>query len=204
MKTDAIKIIVFDLGEVLVKLDFSKVMALRHLGPQGLEQSIVSMNQWDIYDAFERGSLSEGEFLNQLNRQLSEKLTLDSFRAVWNSVLKQTVPGIPELLEKLSQQYPLFALTNSNETHIHYLKAQFPWVRFFHQVLTSYELGCRKPEPEIYEKLISLTQINAPQILFMDDRPENIDGARRCGISAELCQRPEEDLPRILKSYSVL
>ena len=204
MTHSRIQTVVFDLGEVLVRLDFSQVMALRRLNPSGLEASITSMNHWPLYDAFERGNVSEIDFLNQLNQDLSTSLTLSQFRTLWNSVLGPTVPGIPSYLETLSQSYSLFALTNSNETHIRFFKENYPWVKNFKKVLTSFELGCRKPEAVIFEKMIEITQTPRDSILFLDDRLENVEGARSCGIPAELCKNSEQELAPILAKYQIV
>ena len=199
MRKNLIKAIVFDLGEVLVKLDFSKIMALRSISHSNVQHSIQSMNEWPLYDAFERGQVTENQFIERLNQDFRQSFTLEQFRGVWNSVLRETVNGVEDLLENLSQHYPLYALTNSNETHIQHLKANYSWTRFFTQVLTSYELGCRKPEPQIYEKLITIAQCPANQILFFDDRLENVLGAKALGIQAELITQPSLDLARILE-----
>ncbi len=203
MLTPKIKTLVFDLGEVLIKLNFSKIMYLRRLREMHLESSLQSMNQWPLYDTFERGKITEKEFLIKLNKELAISLTLDTFRPLWNSVLQDSVFGIEQTLKQLAQNYPLWILTNSNETHINHFKINYPWHNQFQGILTSYELGCRKPEKSIYEKLISLTHSSANSILFVDDRKENIEGARACGIHAELCEDTSRDLAKILKSYSI-
>ncbi len=198
-----IQVITFDLGEVLVKLNFSKVMGLRKLAIKNLDQSITSMNHWPLYDAFERGTVNETQFLTKLNDELGTQLSQDAFREVWNSVLEETVPGMERTLEKLCRHYRLFALTNSNETHINHLFQHYPWTHYFQSVLTSYQLGCRKPERAIYEKLITITGVQPQEILFLDDRVENVLGAKELGIQAELCQKSEIDLPKILRQYRV-
>ena len=197
------KAIVFDIGEVLIKLNFSQVMNLRKVASASTDLAIHSMNHWKSYDLFERGGLNESSFLDQLNQELGLKLTLTEFKVIWNSVLGETVTGIEALLKNLSERYPLFALTNSNETHIHHFKNHYPWVRYFTQILTSYELNCRKPEPLIYKKLIAITQTTPKEILFFDDRPENVEGAKQLGIQAFLCQTPEIEIPQILTQLSI-
>jgi putative hydrolase of the HAD superfamily len=192
------KVVVFDLGEVLVKLDFSKIMALRSISHSGVQHSIQSMNEWPLYDAFERGRVTESQFVARLNQEFSQTFTVEQFRQLWNSVLTDTMPGVEGLLEELSRRYPLYALTNSNETHIQHLKENYSWVNCFTKVLTSHELGYRKPEAQIYEKLITIAKCPPNQILFLDDRLENVLGAKALGIHAELVTEPSLDLPRIL------
>ncbi|NBY19802.1 HAD family phosphatase [bacterium] len=203
MPPSIVKAIVFDLGEVLIKLDFSQVMALRKKCTQQLEASIQSMNEWPIYDAFERGHVNEFEFIQKINLELSLSLNPETFKTIWNSVLKEPVPEIGTTLKRLNKKYPLWALTNSNETHIKHFKNNYPWHQEFQEVLTSFELGHRKPEKEIYEKMLNRIGFKSDEILFLDDRKENVEGARKLGIRSELCQHTPEDLPHIFKRHSI-
>lgn len=203
MPLPPVRAIVFDLGEVLIKLDFSRVNELRRLTKRAIDASIQAMNEWTLYDSFERGHLDEREFITRLNQELSLSLSAEDFRSIWNSVLKEPVPGIELILTSLAQHYPLWALTNSNETHINHFKANYPWQRYFQAVLTSFELGHRKPELEIYKKMIQTVGFNPDEILFLDDREENIEGARRMGIRAELCKHTGVELPAIFQKHSV-
>jgi putative hydrolase of the HAD superfamily len=52
----------------------------------------------------------------------------------------------------------------------------------FHHVTLSYEVRSIKPEREIYEHCLAGLGMPAEQTLFLDDRPENIEGAKRLGI----------------------
>lgn len=54
---------------------------------------------------------------------------------------------------------------------------------YFDVVLVSYEVGFTKPDPRIYELCLSRLGVPASAALFVDDRPENVDGARRVGIA---------------------
>ena len=179
------------------------MLKLRDLKKLPLDLSLQAMNRWPLYDAFERGMVTEAEFINGLNDELSLSLTPDTLIPIWNTVLGNEVAGIENILQKLSTQYPLFILTNSNPIHITFFKTNYPWVKYFTKIFTSFELGYRKPEAPIYQALIKATQLAPEELLFLDDRIENVEGARRCGITSELCSAPERDLPVILKNYAV-
>jgi HAD superfamily hydrolase (TIGR01509 family) len=49
-------------------------------------------------------------------------------------------------------------------------------------VVISYEVGCAKPEPRIFEIALDRLGVAPSHALFVDDREENIEGARRLGI----------------------
>jgi len=73
----------------------------------------------------------------------------------------------------------------------------------FDQVTFSYELGVIKPEAEIYSHAIEGLGVDAAEALFLDDRPENVEGARAAGIHAEVFTTWEEFLERDRARYGL-
>src|SRR5579885_1856179 len=59
-------------------------------------------------------------------------------------------------------------------------------LKHFDQITFSFELGCTKPDRRIYEHALQGLGLPAEEALFIDDRPENVAGARRAGLHAEL------------------
>lgn len=66
------------------------------------------------------------------------------------------------------------------------LRATAGFLDHFDQVTFSYELGMIKPEPEIYHYAVRGLDVAPEEALFLDDRPENIEGARAIGLQAEV------------------
>lgn len=66
------------------------------------------------------------------------------------------------------------------------LRARKGFLDRFDHVTFSYELGCVKPQREIYEDAIRGAGVAAQEALFIDDRTENIEGAVAAGLNAEL------------------
>lgn len=60
------------------------------------------------------------------------------------------------------------------------------FTRHFDQVTFSCELGCTKPRREIYEHAVRGLGCAPGEALFLDDRPENVEGARAAGLQSEL------------------
>lgn len=198
--------VVFDIGEVLVRLDFSPIGHLLGLGPNvPLGEAISRFSQWDLYDSFERGHVDADAFYRQAVAPLGPNApTYDQFVAVWNSVILDEVPGIGSLLERLSRRCSLYTLSNSNSLHIDSCLGRFDWFAHFRAVYSSHHLGLRKPEVEAYQRLAALTGHAPERILFLDDRHENILGARRAGWHGEHCQDPVADVGRILRRYGLV
>ncbi len=83
------------------------------------------------------------------------------------------------------------------------LRSRNGFLDHFDQVTFSYELGVIKPEPEIYSYAVQGLGIDPSEALFLDDRPENVDGAREAGLHAELFTTWEEFLQRDRARYGL-
>jgi glucose-1-phosphatase len=92
---------------------------------------------------------------------------------------------LPEsLLESLTARYRLVLLSNTNPIHFEMIRATFPHLRHFHQLVLSYEVKAMKPQAEIYRAAIEAAQCRAEECFYSDDIPEYVEGARKFGIDA--------------------
>ncbi|HLH41356.1 MAG TPA: HAD family phosphatase [Bryobacteraceae bacterium] len=73
----------------------------------------------------------------------------------------------------------------------------------FDHVTFSYQVGSVKPEPAIYQDAIAGLSLPPGEILFLDDREENVEGARQAGLLAEVFSTWEEFLGRTLIRYNL-
>jgi len=199
---ERVRAIAFDIGEILIRLDFDgwvRALGLGHHG--GLRPAMEALGGWDAFDAFERGRLDETGFRDWVLPRLPTRMSPQEFRVAWNAVLAGPVEGVEALVRGLSARVPVFALSNTNPTHLEHILERYPWFSCFREVLASCDLGHRKPEPAIYEILIRRVGLPAGEILFVDDRAENVHGARALGITAELCSGGPGELAALIARY---
>jgi len=79
-----------------------------------------------------------------------------------------------------AQGTPTFILSNTNDIAIGHIRRRFPFFANFDGYVFSYEHGCLKPDPKLYEVLEGLARAKGPEILFLDDKEENlVTGAAR-------------------------
>jgi putative hydrolase of the HAD superfamily len=85
-----------------------------------------------------------------------------------------------------------------------FLRAAPGFLEHFDQVTFSYELGMVKPEPGIYAHAIAGLGIDPGQTLFLDDRPDNVEGARAVGLHAQIfsCAAPRKH-SKLFESYGL-
>jgi len=175
-------IILFDLGNVLVRLDYAAFLRTLGFDHQMTEAELYHLLE-DESRAFEMGKASATEFLDVVNKKLRRSYTFDQFREAWVSILPSAVPGSRELLERLAGRYRLMMLSNTNELHFQHTFNMLPVLQRFERFFLSYEIGTLKPDPSIYQYVLEHVDVPAQRILFIDDLEKNIQAAKSVGMS---------------------
>lgn len=191
--------LLLDLGEVLIPLNFKPLFKAFDLfkNTDG-DLSGDALARWGLYDKFERGDLDEQGFRVALAEALGREVPHEQFLSHWNSVFDGHLPEVDEFLKEMSSQMPVFALSNTNPSHMLEVKRLYPWLSSFREVFTSYELKARKPEAEIFQRALTRMNARAEDVIFVDDRKENVESAHKLGINAYVAARSVERLREIV------
>lgn len=184
-----IRNIIFDLGGVLLPVDYAAVLAaFAKLGPARGESFYSQHTQQPLFDRLEKGEISGGEFLFALKKQFPEASETD-LASAWNAILGQFPAGRLTLLGKIRKHYRIFLLSNTNEIHIRQFLADMKtlpgpedFADCFDGVYYSYETGFRKPEREIFELVLLENNLDASETLFLEDTEANVRAAVAVGI----------------------
>ena len=178
--------LLFDIGGVVVRIDFGRVFA-RWAEHAGCDAALLreKFSHDEPYQRHERGEIDAVAYFASLRGSLGIDLDDARLRDGWNTIFVEEMPGIAALLARLAPQIPLYAFGNTNRTHWTQFLEQFaPAVRQFRTVFASYEMGLRKPEPAAFAHIVKEIGVPASRILFFDDTLENVEGARACGLQA--------------------
>jgi putative hydrolase of the HAD superfamily len=89
-----------------------------------------------------------------------------------------------DLLKELKKRYPLYLISNTNEMHFNHIKSKYKILRHFKKTFPSHKMGHRKPEREIYEKVLAQIGLKPEETVFIDDVPQFVEGARKAGMRA--------------------
>mgnify|MGYP000022179910 FL=1 len=196
-KIDAI---IFDLGGVLIDIDYTKTrQAFENLGISNFNELYSQASQQDLFDRFETGQISGQHFINLLLNYFSEPISPNKVVHAWNAMLFDFQIEKLTLLEELAEKYPLFLLSNTNELHVPIVRQRLakltakPLEAYFKKVYFSHELGLRKPNAEIFEVVCSENNLNPSTTLFIDDSIQHIEGAKKCGLQT-IHLTPDKDL----------
>lgn len=178
--------ILFDLGNVLIDIDFYRCARLwsDHAGiPAHVLASRFRID--DAYKAFECGKLDASAFYEALRKQLEISLPDDIMREGWNAIIRDEKPGIRDCLEQLARRYPLYVLTNTNPEHeMVWAEKHRDLLSYFEKIFVSSHMGYRKPDAAAYLHVSQSIGVPCSEILFFDDADENVEGARKAGMQA--------------------
>jgi len=192
-----IEMLLFDLGGVLV--EFAGNDAIIELTSGRLNREAARRFWLDSpwLARYETGRCNEQEFAAGVIADLHIDMDTAPFLREFISWEIGPYPGAMELLDRLTQRYTLACLTNNNELHWNALNAMCGIERKFKKCYVSYLLGCKKPAPQIFSHVLADCGIAADRILFFDDNPECIEGARQAGIKGYCVREMEELLHRL-------
>ena len=125
------------------------------------------------------------------------------FRNIWNEIFVEN-KGMERILKNLKKNYPLYLISNTNAMHWNYLLPKYNHLlKHFRRRFPSHQVGHRKPNPEIYQKVLKLIgRFKPEETVFIDDHPGFIEGARAVGMHAILFKTPSQ-LIRELKKLDV-
>ena len=198
-----IKNIIFDFGDVFINLnktDWQK--ALQSIGISSWTTEINSIN-----DLYEKGLCSEEDFLTEIQK-LGTSKSLEQTKENWCKILGDFPLKRLEFLEEISKKYRLFLLSNTDAIHIaHFRKTvgeEFysRFINAFEKTYFSYEMGLRKPQPEIYTQVLLENDLNPSETLFVDDKKENTDAAQELGIQIWNLQVGKDDVVELYKKIA--
>lgn len=179
-----IKVIIFDLGGVLV--EFTGIEQLVEISNGQLSKddarSFWLHSEW--LTKFETGQCAENEFAKGVIKELNLKIAPDEFLHEFISWEKGPYPRAIDLLEVLRNSLTLFCLSNNNSLHWKIQKEKSGIHRKFHRCYISYEMGMMKPDQEIYEFVISDSGMLPNEMLYFDDNKECIESASKLGINS--------------------
>lgn len=183
--------IIFDLGGVVLDIDYKQTLrAFAQLGVQNLEEIYTLTAQREVVSQFERGQIDAHTFMKELQPLLRIDLDYDKAVDAWNAMILPWSAQRMALVERLRKHYGLHLLSNTNTLHRDLFEETLRQTtgrtmsHYFDHVGYSFEMGARKPEPEIFRAMLRWAQLDPSRTLFIDDNASNVEAARAEGIVA--------------------
>jgi HAD superfamily hydrolase (TIGR01509 family) len=192
--------IVFDLGKVLVDFDYSiaaRKVAVR--STKQLDNLRHFLGSSEILARFESGLLTRRQFFSEMSAFTGFTGTIEEFVSDFADIFVP-IPPMIELHAELRQRgFQTFIFSNTNDIAVEHIRRNFPFFVNFDGYIYSYEVGSMKPHPKIYEAMEKLCGRDSKDIIYLDDRPENIATGRERGWNVILHEVPEKTLAALEK-----
>lgn len=184
-----IKNIIFDFGGVILNIDFNKTInAFVNLGIDRFSESFTGFAQSQVFNDLETGKSSPSEFYDGLRTELGVSLSNEQIAEAWNALLLDLPPHRVDILKSLKNNYRIFLLSNTNQIHFESYNSRFKldyghdFADLFEHAYWSFNVKKRKPDAEIFEHVLTNSNLIAAETLFIDDSYQHIEGARKLGI----------------------
>ncbi len=185
-----IKNILFDLGGVLLNIDYdAPVKQFEQLGLKDFDQLYTKKSQHKLLDDLETGNISPDQFRTELKKHLTSNPTDQQINTAWNSILLDFPTKRMELLKNLKTHYNILVLSNTNAIHIEGFN-QILWhtlgIKHLNEVAEhvyfSHEIHQRKPNEAAFEYVLNDAKIEANQTLYIEDSIQHINAAQKMGF----------------------
>lgn len=187
--------IIFDLGDVFLNKDKQgKDSALAALGITNWNDELEKLER-----KFETGKINGQQYLEGI-QPFTQNASLEQIKDAWNAGIADFPLYRLEFLQKVSQNYRLFLLSNTDPIHIEKFEnevgASFysDFYQCFEKVYFSHEIGVRKPDAEAFNFVVNQHDIQPKRTLVVDDKKFNTDAAEALGFQTWNLQKAEEDV----------
>lgn len=193
-----------DLGKVVIDVDFNRCFAF--WGERaGIDPARLAA-RWSAdaaYAAHETGELDFDGYCAHLAATLDIRLDAADWHAGWQALFQGLYPGVVRLLPRLAARYPLFAFSNTNAVHERFWRAAYgEELAAFEHIYSSVALGQRKPDAAAFRRVVADMGMPASRVLFVDDTPANVAGARAAGLDAR-CEQGDRAVTALLAGLLV-
>lgn len=203
-----IKAIIFDLGGVIVDLDFSNFYnKIITQSPLNKPQTPIILEFFRQSDIYHQGNMTDSEFYHLACDLLQVCMVNQSeFFDAFNSIISDINLEIVELIKLLrdTNKFKLIALSNVNSSHWDYiLNKNWDFIDYFDELILSHEIHLIKPNPKIFKLAIQKSGCKPEEIAFVDDGLNNIRSAKEYGIQG-IKFTNKEDLIKEFKNLQIL
>ena len=189
------KAIIFDLGGVILNIDYKLTIAeFEKLGVKNADSFYSKKVQDPIFDKLEAGAISPKEFLEQLQKEC-DNASIELVENAWNAMLVDLPQSRLDYIKNLKNNYQIFLLSNTNAIHIRAFKNKIgaeKWKAFssvFDKMYLSHEIGFRKPDKEAFQIILEENKLKPNEVFFVDDSSQHIEAAKSLGINCHYLQK---------------
>ncbi len=206
-----IKNLIFDWGGVILTLN--KELCIKNFadvaGVPDFNEYLTPYLQKGFFAAYENGDIDDEQFCRSI-REISTNpdVGYKEIEYALDSFLEEIPQYKVDLINRLSQNYKLYVLSNNNPICWRISERMFDELsqknvkELFTDIFLSFRMKLSKPGKEIFLKVLEEAGIQPQESLFIDDAPANIETAAQLGFKTllyDVNKNLEEELSKVLK-----
>lgn len=188
-----VRAIVFDLGKVLVEFDYG--IAGRKLA-QRATMAAAELGRFLVHVPlivrYETGLISSEEFYHEVRKASGYLGDMEEFASLFADIFTPIEPMIQLHAQLRRAGFRTYIFSNTNELAIRFIRKNFEFFANFDDYILSYEHQSMKPDSRLYEVVEAKTAARGAEIVYVDDRPENIEAGAARGWRVILQESPEK------------
>lgn len=187
-----IQAIIFDLGGVVFTNGtkrFSEHLAEKY--QVDVEKAKAILDKSDIGNAYRTGKMTRDEFWDAVKKELQLTEHTDVLEQKWIDVYI-VIEETKEIVQNLAKKYKVYFLSDNVKERVGAIDKKYNFKSWFHGGVFSHEVGIRKPHPDIYKIALEKTGLPEEEVLFIDDKANNLIPAKELGMQTLLFETPEK------------
>jgi HAD superfamily hydrolase (TIGR01509 family) len=184
-------VLVFDLGKVLVDFDYSIAAAkIASLCKPCADPLKFFSQHADLLTGYEMGKFTTQQFFNQIKAASGFSGTQIEFNSFFADIFTPIQEMIDLQAELKKTRLPHYIFSNTNDLAVDHIRKRFPFFSNFDGYVLSYEHGAMKPSAKLYEIVERMSGRRGTEIIYIDDRPENVEAGVARGWQGILHENP--------------
>ena len=176
------KAVVFDLGKVLLEFDYGRAAAALAAQSDLPAAAIRALlDQSPLLFRMESGGMTSQDFFREVRQLAGLRHQEADFRTAFGDIFAE-IPSMIALQQELrAGGVPTYIFSNTNDMAVEHIRRVYPFFAHFEGYVFSHEAGAMKPAPLIYDAVERLTRLGGSDLLYIDDRAENIEAGKARG-----------------------
>jgi FMN phosphatase YigB (HAD superfamily) len=186
-------VVVFDLGKVLVDFDYS--IAARKVAARStksLTDLAFLLSSSTLIVQYECGQVTRQQFFEQIRAAVGFQGDLAEFGGYFANIFTEIPQMVALNTELRGRGFKTYIFSNTNDLAIEHVERNFPFFKNFDGYIYSCEVGAMKPDARIYVAMEELCGQKGAGIIYLDDRPENIEAGLARGWKGFIHETPEK------------
>jgi glucose-1-phosphatase len=189
------KLFLFDIGGVIIDLDFADARTTLEseylMDPQlflELTRSNFSNEVLSVTEKAMIGAIETEEYLLAFQNGCKRLVPMETVQRLRTSMLGPERPEMLAFLKELNKKIRMAAFTNTIELHWRLLMdpKTYSFPQLFPTIFASHLIGDAKPRTEAFTKVLSALGLGPEEVIFIDDSEKNVAGASQAGITGIL------------------